>query len=86
MLYSGVYLSAGHWHSHKKNYAEKSLSYSQQENCDYCKLISNETFELHSNELHFQKNEVIYSSPFLLENDFSPSVLNQHNKAPPVKA
>jgi hypothetical protein len=86
MLYSGVYLSAGHWHSHKKNHDEKSLAYSQQENCDYCKLISNETFEICSDELSFQKNEILFSSPFLLENIFSPSVLNPHNKAPPAQA
>ena len=86
LLYSGVYLSSGYWHKHHNNAEQKSLSYSKSENCDYCKIISNKVFDVFANELSFQNNSVIPYSPFLLENVFSTSVLNQHNKAPPVQA
>ncbi|MFM7022187.1 MAG: hypothetical protein ACKOXB_04355 [Flavobacteriales bacterium] len=86
MLYSGVYLSSGLWHHHENGSANKTLSYSKSENCDYCKLISSDTFDAENHELLFQKNTLILFSPSLTENTFSASLLNQHNRAPPVKA
>ncbi|MCX6180733.1 MAG: hypothetical protein NT150_02230 [Bacteroidetes bacterium] len=86
MLYGGVYLSSGFWHNHSSTSDTKSLSYSKAENCDYCKLISNETFELGVNDFIFLTNEIISTSNFIAKNIFSPSVLNQQNKAPPAQA
>ncbi len=86
LLYAGVYLSSGYWHTHHKSSDEKSLSLSKEERCDYCKLVTSETFDVCNNDIIFHKNAIIHFSLLATEKVFFSSVLNHHNKAPPVKA